>query len=90
MAAVERGVSVQALVACTNRGGEKTLRRCETRLLEKGVTVTRTAGDLLRYHGKMFIIDGKELHLLAFNFSHVDIALSRSFAVSTPGTEDRR
>jgi phosphatidylserine/phosphatidylglycerophosphate/cardiolipin synthase-like enzyme len=82
-AAVERGVLVQALVACTNRGGEKTLRKCETRLLEKGVTVTRTAGDLLRYHGKMFIIDGKELYLLAFNYTHLDIALSRSFGVST-------
>ena len=34
-------------------------------------------------HGKLFVIDGKELYLLAFNFSHVDIALSRSFAVST-------
>jgi phosphatidylserine/phosphatidylglycerophosphate/cardiolipin synthase-like enzyme len=83
MAAVERGVSVQALVAFTNSGGGKTLRRFETRLLEEGVTVTRTAGDLLRYHGKMLIIDGKELYVMAFNFSHMDIALSRSFAVST-------
>ena len=30
----------------------------------------------------MFIIDGKELYLLAFNFTHMDM-LSRSFAVST-------
>ena len=82
-AAVERGVSVQALVACTNRGGEKILRRFEMRLLERGVTVTRTADDLVRYHGKMIIIDGKELFLLAFNFSHLDITLSRSFGVST-------
>ena len=82
-AAVERGVSVQALVAYTNRGGEKTLRRFEMKLLEKGVTVTRTADDLVRYHGKMIIIDGKELFLLAFNFSHLDITLSRSFGVST-------
>jgi cardiolipin synthase len=83
MSAVERGVSVQALVACTNNGGDKTLRRFEARLLEKGVTVTRSADDLLRYHGKMFIIDGKELYLLAFNFTHMDMELSRSFAVST-------
>jgi len=82
IAAVERGVLVQALVACTNRGGEKNLRKFETRMLEKGVTVTRTADDLLRYHGKMFIIDGKELHLLAFNYTHLDL-LSRSFGVST-------
>jgi phosphatidylserine/phosphatidylglycerophosphate/cardiolipin synthase-like enzyme len=83
MAAVERGVSVQALVAYTNRGGDKGLRRFEMKLLEKGVTVTRTADDLVRYHGKMIIIDGKELLLLAFNFSHLDITLSRSFGVST-------
>ena len=81
--AVDRGVSVQALVAFTNRNGDKPLRRFEARLLDRGVTVTRTANDLLRYHGKMFIIDGKELHILAFNFSHMDIALSRSFGVST-------
>jgi phosphatidylserine/phosphatidylglycerophosphate/cardiolipin synthase-like enzyme len=81
--AVERGVAVQALIASTNRGGDKNLRRFETRLLEKGITITRTADDLLRYHGKMMIIDGKELHVFAFNFSHLDIALSRSFGVST-------
>jgi phosphatidylserine/phosphatidylglycerophosphate/cardiolipin synthase-like enzyme len=81
--AVERGVTVQALVANTNRGGDKVLRRFEMRSLERGVTVTRTADDLVRYHGKMLIIDGKELLLLAFNFTHLDIRLSRSFAIST-------
>jgi len=81
--AVERGVTVQALVAYTNRGGDKVLRRFEMRLLEKGITVTRTADDLVRYHGKMFIIDCKELHLLAFNFTHLDISLSRSFSIAT-------
>lgn len=81
--AVERGVAVQALVAYTNRGGDKVLRRFEMRLLERGITVTRTADDLVRYHGKMFIIDKTELHLLAFNFTHLDISLSRSFAVMT-------
>ena len=35
MEAVERGVAVQALVAYTNSGGDKTLRRFEARLLEK-------------------------------------------------------
>jgi phosphatidylserine/phosphatidylglycerophosphate/cardiolipin synthase-like enzyme len=78
--AVGRGVAVQALVAFTNRGGEKNLRRFEMRLLERGITVTRTADDLVRYHGKMFIVDGRELHLLAFNFTHLDISLSRSFS----------
>ena len=81
--AVERGVAVQALVAYTNRGGDKVLRRFEMRLLEKGITVTRTADDLVRYHGKMLIVDKKELHLLAFNFTHLDISLSRSFAIIT-------
>jgi cardiolipin synthase A/B len=81
--AVERGVAVQALVAYTNRGGDKVLRRFEMRSLERGITVTRTADDLVRYHGKMLIVDGKELLLLAFNFTHLDISLSRSFAVST-------
>lgn len=81
--AVERGVSVQVLVANTNRGGDKVLRRFEMRSLEQGITVTRTADDLVRYHGKMLIIDGKELLLMAFNFTHLDISLSRSFAIST-------
>ena len=72
---------MQALIAYTNRGGDKNLRRFEMRLLEKGVTVTRTADDLLRYHGKMMIIDRKEVYVFAFNFSHLDIALSRSFGI---------
>jgi cardiolipin synthase len=78
--AVQRGVSVQALIAFTNRGDEKNLRKLEMRLLEHGVTVSRTADDLVRYHGKMFLIDGKVLYLLAFNYTHLDITLSRSFA----------
>ncbi len=80
--AAARGVSVQALIAYTNRGGDKNLRRFEMRLLERGITVARTADDLVRYHGKMFIIDGKELYLLAFNYTHLDIGLSRSFALA--------
>ena len=84
--AVERGVTVQALIAFTNRGEEKNLRKLEMRLLERGITVTRTADDLVRYHGKMFVIDQKELHLLAFNFTHLDITMSRSFGatITTP------
>lgn len=78
--AAHRGVAVTALIAHTNHGGEKYLRRFEMRLLEQGITVARTADDLVRYHGKMFIVDGKELHLLAFNYTHMDITLSRSFA----------
>lgn len=79
--AANRGVLVHALIAYTNTGGDKNLRKFEMRLLEKGITVARTADDLVRYHGKMFIIDEKELHLLAFNFTHMDISLSRSFSL---------
>ncbi len=56
-AAVGRGVSVSALIAYTNRGGEINLRKLEMRLLEVGVAVSRTADDLVRYHDKLMIID---------------------------------
>ena len=59
--AVGRGVLVHALIAYTNRGGEKNLRALEMRLLAAGVTVARTSDDLLRYHGKMMIMDHHEL-----------------------------
>src|SRR5216117_1646989 len=81
--AVERGIFVHALIAFTNRGGEENLRKLESRLLEKGITVARTAGDLVRYHGKMMIVDHKELYLLAFNFTHLDIDHNRSFGLIT-------
>ncbi len=79
--AVTRGVFVHALIAYTNRGGEKNLRALEMRLLAAGVTVARTADDLVRYHGKMMIIDRRELYLLAFNFTYLDMEHSRSFGV---------
>jgi phosphatidylserine/phosphatidylglycerophosphate/cardiolipin synthase-like enzyme len=82
-AAVQRGVTVHALIAHTNRGGEKRLRKLELELLEKGVTVSRTGDDLVRYHGKMMIADGKTLHLFGFNFTYLDILKSRSFGVIT-------
>jgi cardiolipin synthase len=85
-AAVGRGVAVRALIAHTNRGGEKGLRQLELRMLEAGVTVSRTAGDLVRYHGKMMIIDREELYVNGFNFSARDLA-SRSFGLVT---RDRR
>ena len=50
--AVSRGVAVRALIAHTNRGGERSLRALELRLLGAGVTVARTADDLVRYHGR--------------------------------------
>lgn len=82
-AAVTRGVHVRALTAHQNRGGTKSLRKLEMELLEGGVTVSRTADDLVRYHGKMMIVDGETLHLYGFNFTHLDIDKSRSFGVIT-------
>lgn len=81
--AVSRGVDVRALIAYTNRGGERSLRALEMRLLGAGVTVARTDDDLVRYHGKMMIVDETELYLLAFNFTMLDIERSRSFGVIT-------
>ena len=81
--AANRGVFVHALIASTNRGGDKSLRELEARLLAAGVTVGRTASDLVRYHGKFMIVDRRELYLLAFNFTFADIERSRSFGVMT-------
>src|SRR5271163_1767085 len=81
--AVNRGVQVRALIACINRGGAQRLRDLEARLLEAGVTVARTADDLVRYHAKYIIIDRRELFLLAFNFTYLDIEQSRSFGLIT-------
>jgi cardiolipin synthase len=81
-AAVARGVTVRALIAHTNRGGEKILRKLELRLLDAGVSVARTADDLPRYHGKMMIVDDA-LQVFGFNYTKLDIEKSRSFGVVT-------
>ena len=86
MAAVQRGVRVRAVIAHTNRGGEARLRKLEQRLLAGGVTVSRTADDLLRYHAKYVIADDM-LHVFGFNFTKLDLLRSRSFAIAT---RDRR
>ena len=80
-AAVGRGVNVSALIAYANHGGEKHLRKLEMRLLDAGVTVSRTADDLVRYHNKMLIVDRKVLYVMSFNLTHLDIDHSRAFAV---------
>jgi phosphatidylserine/phosphatidylglycerophosphate/cardiolipin synthase-like enzyme len=85
-AAVKRGVAVRALIAHTNSGGEKRLRQLELRMLDAGVTVSRTGGDLVRYHGKLLIVDREELHVYAFNYTAYDVR-SRSLGVAT---KDRR
>jgi cardiolipin synthase A/B len=84
--AVGRGVSVRALIAHTNSGGEKGLRQLELRMLNAGVTVSRTGKDLVRYHGKMMIIDREELHVYGFNYTARDLK-SRSLGLIT---RDRR
>ena len=79
-AAVKRGVAVRALIAHTNSGGDKRLRQLELRMLDAGVSVTRTADDLTRYHGKLMIVDREELHIYGFNFTGIDLK-SRSLGI---------
>jgi len=81
--AVGRGVNVRALIAHTHSGSDKVLRKLELRLLAAGITVSRTADDLVRYHGKMMIVDERVLHVYGFNFTRLDIAKSRSLGVIT-------
>lgn len=81
--AAARGLFVHALIAFTNRGGEEKLRELEMHFLGSGITVARTAGDLVRYHSKMMIIDRKELYVLGFNFTYIDTDRSRSFGLVT-------
>ena len=85
--AVGRGVAVTALITYTNRGGEGRLRKMEQRFLAKGITVARTADDLVRYHGKMMLVDRKEVFVLSYNFTHMDIERSRSFGIATKNNE---
>lgn len=49
-------------------------------MLDAGVTVTRTADDLVRYHGKMMIVDRTSLHVYGFNYTSLDLK-SRSFGL---------
>jgi cardiolipin synthase len=81
-AAVGRGVRVRALIAHTNRGGEKLLRKLELRLLGAGVTCSRSADDLVRYHAKFMVVDARTLYVMLFNYTALD-ARSRSFCVVT-------
>ena len=74
---------MRALIAHTHTGSDKVLRKLELRLLAAGVTVSRTDDDLIRYHGKMMIVDGRILHVYGFNLTRLDIAKSRSLGVIT-------
>lgn len=81
--AAARGVRVHALITYTNKEDLKEIKRLEKRLSERKVKVTRTAEDLVRYHSKVMIIDRRQLFLLTFNFSFLDIHHSRSFGIIT-------
>jgi len=85
--AVARGVRVNALIASVNHGGEKSLRKLEMRFLEAGITVARTASELIRYHDKIMVIDHQTLYVLSFNFIHLDIDHSRGFGIVTSNTK---
>jgi phosphatidylserine/phosphatidylglycerophosphate/cardiolipin synthase-like enzyme len=78
--AVGRGVAVRALIAHTNAGGEKGLRQLELRMLNAGVTVSRTGNELMRYHSKMMVVDRDALHLYGFNYTARDLR-TRSFGL---------
>ena len=86
-AAAARGVKVTALIAYVNRGGAKHLRDLEMRFLDAGITVSRTADNLVRYHDKLIIFDRKTLFLLSFNFTHLDIDHSRGFGIITKNSK---
>ncbi len=85
--AVDRGVSVHALIANRNHGDDKSLRKLEMDLLPAGVEVSRTADDLLRHHYKFMIVDRRVLYVLTFNFTHLDIEHSRSFGLRIDESE---
>ena len=81
--AMIRGVVVRTLIAHLNGSGDEALRKLESRLLGLGATVSRTDEDLLRYHGKMMIVDRRTLYVLGYNFNRKDIDKSRSLGVAT-------
>lgn len=81
--AVKRGVEVRTLIAHTHGGKGKALRKLELRLLKIGATVSRSADDLQRYHGKIMIVDGKRLYVLAYNLTRTDIGRCRSLGIAT-------
>ena len=58
------------------------------RLLSDGVSVARTATDLVRYHDKLMIIDNRKLVMMGFNYTYIDIERSRSFGIIANGDND--
>jgi phosphatidylserine/phosphatidylglycerophosphate/cardiolipin synthase-like enzyme len=52
------------------------------RLLEAGLTVSRTADDLVRYHDKLLVIDERILFVFGFNFTRRELK-RRSMGIIT-------
>jgi cardiolipin synthase len=52
-------------------------------LLKCGATLSRTSNDMVRYHGKVVIVDNKKAMVLGFNFTSLDIKKSRSLGLTT-------
>ena len=49
------------------------------RLLAAGITASRTAGDLVRYHDKRLIVNRGVVYILSFNLTCLDADHSRGF-----------
>jgi len=47
------------------------------------VTLSRTADDMVRYHGKLLVIDRRQALVLGFNYTRQDIEKSRSLGLVT-------
>jgi cardiolipin synthase A/B len=45
--------------------------------------LSRTADDMVRYHGKVVVVDNKRAFVLGFNFTALDIKKSRSLGLVT-------
>jgi cardiolipin synthase A/B len=80
-AAVGRSVRVRALVAHANGSGKAAIRKLEGRIEDLGCVVSRSDDDLLRYHGKMLLVDGTRLYVLGCNLTRRDMERSRGLGV---------
>jgi cardiolipin synthase len=85
--AIDRGIAVRALVAHVNSGGKRPLRKLELQLLGMGVAVSRSDDDLMRYHGKLMIVDRKLAFILGYNFTRSDMEETRSLGIATESKE---
>ncbi|MET0553457.1 MAG: phospholipase D-like domain-containing protein, partial [Vicinamibacteria bacterium] len=81
--AVKRGVVVRTLIAPPATPGVGGRGPLAPPLLAIGATVSRSADDLVRYHGKMMVVDRKTLYVLGYNLTRADIDKSRSLGIST-------